>query len=266
MKKHLAFAFIVLFSTNHIIAQEKTKDTLFFNIDPYYSISPTITPNISNRTYSEIEEVHKEQMQQTKTNGYVYFVGNGYLTKNLKPKKVLSIKDFIENRKFYFDGKYNRIVDKWKLKDSLVNKYTIYFVHGDEFIEPRHLEYHSYYPIGKGEAAIPNRVKDTLFFKLDKKYMKSHPEIPDHFYLGDSGNGTTSGSFYFKKVETLNHLKPKEILSAEKFVQSSRFYHKDKTQKLNDYELAEYLNNYVVFLVDHTKKECIRVESGFEIE
>jgi hypothetical protein len=44
----------------------------------------------------------------------IFFVGDGYLTKGLK--KILSIKDYIENRKFYLDGKYNRIIDEWKLK------------------------------------------------------------------------------------------------------------------------------------------------------
>lgn len=266
MKKHIVFALIFFFSASYIKAQIRTKDTLFFNIDPYYSISPTITPNLSIRTYPETEEAHKEQMKHTQTNGYIYFVGNGYLTKNLKPRKVLSIKNYIENRKFYLDGKYNKIVDKWKLKDSLTNKYRIYFVHGDEFIEPRYLEYNSYYPIGKGENAIVNKVKDTLYFKLDTKYIKTYAQIPDDFYLNDSGNASTSGSFFLRKIQTSNHTKPEKILSIEKFVHSSRFYDKDKTQKLNDYELAEYLSNYVLFLVPDTKTEYIQVEPGFVIE
>jgi hypothetical protein len=36
--------------------------------------------------------------------------------KRAKAKKI-SIKDYIENRKFYCDGKHNQIIDKWKLKD-----------------------------------------------------------------------------------------------------------------------------------------------------
>lgn len=266
MKKHIVFILIVFFIAGNIKAQIRTKDTLFFNIDPYYSISPTITPNLSNRTYSEMEEAHKEQMKHTQTNGYIYFVGNGYLTKNLKPKKVLSIKDYIENRTFYLDGKYNKIVDKWKLKDSLTNKYKIYFVHGDEFIEPRFLEYNSYYPIGKGEDAIVNKVKDTLCFKLDTKYVKTYAQIPDHFYLSDSGNAATSGAFFLRKVQSSNHIKFKNLLSIEEFVHSSRFYNKDKTQKLNDYELAEYLSNYVLFLVRDQKTQYVQVEPGFVIE
>lgn len=266
MKKHMVFAFVLLCIAGNVNAQGKAKDTLFFNVDPYYSISPTITPNLENRAYSETQEALKEQMKHTQTNGYLYFVGDGYLTKNLKPKKVLSIKDYIENRKFYLDGKYNKIIDKWKLKDSLTNKHKIYFVHGDEFIAPRHLEYSSYYPIGKGESAIVNKVKDTLFFKLDNKYIKSYPQSPDHFYLADGGNIATSGSFFFRKVQLSNNVKPGKILSIENFVQSSRFYNKDKTQKLNDYELAEYFNNYVIYLVSDKKTGYIQVESGFVIE
>jgi hypothetical protein len=37
--------------------------------------------------------------------------------KGLNQKKILSIKDYIENRKFYCDGKHNQIIDKWKLKE-----------------------------------------------------------------------------------------------------------------------------------------------------
>jgi hypothetical protein len=39
--------------------------------------------------------------------------------KRAKAKKILSIKDYIENRKFYCDGKHNQIIDKWKLKESI---------------------------------------------------------------------------------------------------------------------------------------------------
>ncbi|WP_166921334.1 hypothetical protein [Flavobacterium poyangense] len=263
MKRYLSILLFCFFSTIALKAQEK--DTLFFAIDKYYTISPTITANMSKITYSQLQEAHKEQMKHTKTNGYIYFVGDGYLTKNLKPRKVYSLKDYIENRKFYFDGVSNKIVDKWKLKDSLTNKYTIFFVSGTEFIQPRVLEYRSYYPIRNKEERIYNKVKDTLYFNMDTKYIRTHAQIPNHIYLNDS-SGANNGSFFFKTIEFANHLKPKEIRSLEKFVQTSRFYNKDKTQKLNDYELAEYLNNYVVFLVDDTKKECIRVESGFEIE
>jgi hypothetical protein len=157
MKIHISLLILSFFSITILTAQKKNKDTLFFNIDKYYIISPTIIPNLSNQTYSERLEREKQQMNHTKTNGYIFFVGDGFLTKGLKPKKILSIKDYIENRKFYLDGKYNQIIDKWKLKDSLTDKYILYFVNGDEFIRPRDLVYFSYYPIREGKNVITNK-------------------------------------------------------------------------------------------------------------
>jgi hypothetical protein len=102
--------------------------------------------------------------------------------KGLKPKKILSIKDYIENRKFYCDGKHNQIIDKWKLKEFFIDKYVIFFVNGNEFIQPRHLEYNSY-PIGKGENAVNNKVKDTLFFKLIINMFIDQSMSQNLFYL-----------------------------------------------------------------------------------
>jgi hypothetical protein len=49
-----------------------------------------------------------------------------------------------------------------------------------------------------------------------------------------------------------------------KILRSSKFYN----EKLNDYQLWEYFNNYVVVLVEGVldKKKYIQVKSGFEIE
>jgi hypothetical protein len=146
-------------------------------------------------------------------------------------------------------------------KRILIDKYVIFFVNGNEFIQPRHLEYNSYYPIGKGENAVNNKVKDTLFFKLDNKYVYRSKYEPKSFLLKD-GHDVTSG-FYFETVQIVNNLEPKEILSLENFLRSSKFYN----EKLNDYQLWEYFN-YVVVLVEGVldKKKYIQVKSGFEIE
>lgn len=266
MKAHLIIIFLFFFIVIPR-AQERKKDTLFFNIDKYYIVSPTIIPNLSNQTYSERVEAEKQQIKQTRTNGYIFFVGNGYLVKGLKPKKILSIKDYIENRKFYFDGKYNEIIDKRKLKDSLADKYIIYFVNGNEFIQPRYLEYISYYPINNGENIITNKIKDTLFFKLDNKYVYKSKHDSISFLLED-GHDVTNGGFYFETVQALNNLKPKEILSLEKYVRSSKSYNENRKEKLNDYELWEYFNNYIVILIEETsgKKKYIQVKSGYAIE
>lgn len=251
------------FFLSSLIAQKKEKDTLFFRIDKYYTISPTITPNLNYKTYSDWIEVTKEQMDHTKTNGYISFIGDGYLTKNLKPKKILSIKEYIENRKFYFDGKYNQIIDKWKLKDSLTDKYIIYFVKGDEFIQPRILEYDSYYPRrDKDWNVVQNKVKDTLFFKLDNEYVYQSENISEEYFIKDAiGNER----LFFKKIETLKTLRPKKLLNLKEFVQSSRFYNKDKQQKLRDNDLADFLSNYIVFFVNENKREFIHVNSGMVV-
>lgn len=41
---------IIFFSIAVLKAQDSKKDTLFFSVDKYYTISPTITPNLSNQT------------------------------------------------------------------------------------------------------------------------------------------------------------------------------------------------------------------------
>lgn len=263
MKKQIFIAIILLF-TNHFNAQEKTKDTLFFGTDRFYTVSPTLNPELLHQTYAELEETHKEQLKQTGTNGYIYFTGKVNPAIPLKSHKVLSIKDYIENRKFYFDGIHNKIIDKWKLEDSLTKKYKILFVNGGEIIESDVVNYSSYYPIGKGDDAIVNTVKDTLFFRLDTPYIQTFPEIPNHFYISDSKG--SNGSFYFSKVKVYKNLKSKEVKSLQKFVRASRFYDKNKAAKLNDYRLWEYFNNYVVFLVNEKKKEFTEVTSGYEIE
>lgn len=260
-----ALLLLLFLSSNPILkAQERKKDTLYFNIDKYYTISHTIIPNLSKQTYSERLEFNKQQMNHTKTNGYVFFVGDDFLIKGLKPKKILSIKDYIENRKFYFDGKYNQIIDKWKLKDSLTNKYTLFFVNGQEFIKPKHLEYFSYYPIRDGENVITNKIKDTLFFKLDNKYVYESKYEPKSFLIKDS-NG--SEIFFFKSIENVKNVKPTEILSLKKIIRSAKFYHKNKKQKLNNYELSVFFDAYVVFLVEKTKNktEYVHVIPSSEI-
>ncbi|MDX6183583.1 hypothetical protein SGQ44_14720 [Flavobacterium sp. Fl-77] len=257
------FLIIYFFSLTIMKAQERDKDTLFFNIDKYYTISPTITSNLTNKTYLEIVEFQKQLMTNTKTNGYVYFIGDGILTKGLKPKKVLSIKDYVENRKFYLDGKYNKIIDDGKLKDSLTDKYKIFFINGDEFISPRVLEYYSYYPIREGDKVIQNKIKDTLFFKLDNDYVYESKYAPKVYLVNE--NIESSEVFSLRELEIIKSLKSKKILSLRDYVKSSRFYNENRTTKLNKIYFMKYLQDYVIFLVNN-KNEYIKVEPSVVIE
>lgn len=206
-------------------------------------------------------------MAHTKTNGYIFFIGDGILIKGLKPKKILSIKDYIENRMFYCDGKYNTIVDKWKLKDSLTDKYEVFFVNGEEFIRPRHLEYASFYPFRDDNNIIANQIKDTLYFNLDNNYITQSEHDLDIFYLEDSGK-SGDVTFLFRKMKSAKNIIHDKLLDIKNFIRSSRFYDDSKINKLNDFELMSYLSNYVIYLVDKKEEaiEYIEVISSSAIE
>jgi hypothetical protein len=267
MKKHINYVIISLFIVSPIILIAQEKDSLFFAIDKYYTISPTITPNLHIQTYPERVEAQKKQILETKTNGYVSFIGNGVLIKGLKPKKILSIKDYIENRKFYHDGKHNQIVDTWKLKDSLTDKYEVFFVNGDEFIQPRILEYYSYYPLKDGDRSITNPIKDTLYFNLDNNYITQSEHDSNIYYLEDSGK-SGDVTFRFTKMKSIKNIKYDKLLDIKNFIHLSRFYDDSKKYKLKDFDLTNYLSNYIIYLVDKKEEEIefIEVSPGFEIE
>ncbi|WP_166921499.1 hypothetical protein [Flavobacterium poyangense] len=264
MKTYFSMLLLFAISIAVVKAQEKQKDTLFFSIDKYYTISPTITPRTSKQTYAEQVKTEKKQMKHTKTNGYVYFIGNGSLIKGLKPKKIMSLKDYIENRKFYFDGTHNKIIDRQKLEDSLINKYNFFFVKGDKFIESSNFSYLSYYPIRKEKSTVYNNIKDTLFFKLDNDYVYESTNDSEGYWFKDN-NGSNDGTFFFKKGKTEKDVKlnTNEILSFEKFVHNLKFNDKRKDNKLMD-----LLSNYILFLVKDkdTISEYIRVYPSIVIE
>ena len=257
MKKYINYVLITFFIVFPIVLVAQEKDNLFFAIDKYYTISPTITPNLHLQTYPELVEAEKKQILQTKTNGYIYFIGNGILIKGLKAKKILSLKDYIENKKFYHDGKYNQIVDKWKLKDSLTDKYEIFFVNGKEFIQSRYLEYISY----DREVLITKPIKDTLYFTLDKEYIYQS-KYSDDIYLFREGK-----EIYFKKIAKIDTLKPNKTLNLENFIHYSKFYNHQK-KIINIFDMIDYFMNYTIVLVGKKEAEVeyIEVSPVYEIE
>ena len=253
------FCFIFLFNTT-LKAQEK-KDTLFFSFDKNY----TILSDNSSLTYPDWIERTNEQMIQTKTNGYVSFGSTNSSVKNLKPKKILSIKEHIENRKFYFDGKYNKIIDNIKLKRFLTDKYVIFFVKENAYLEVKDLDYISYYPRrDKNWDIIQNPIKDTLFFKLDKEYVYQNELFPGEYFIKENG---TDGSFFLKEVKKEENLKQKNSLNLKEFIQSSLMYNKHN-KVFNTNDLCQYLSNYIIFLLAKNDNEIqyIEVRAGYAIE
>ncbi|PWB19870.1 hypothetical protein, partial [Flavobacterium sp. HTF] len=97
-----------------------------------------------------------------------------------------------------------------------------------------------------GFMLAQQKTKDTLFFKYDKKYIKTYDEIPKHYYIDEISNGN-NGIFFFKEINIFNNIKEKKILSLKKFVRNLNVY--DKNHKIDDYELAGLFNKNTVFLV-----------------
>ncbi|SHG56572.1 hypothetical protein [Flavobacterium defluvii] len=263
------FVFLASLISFTLTAQVKEKDTLFFNLDKYYTISSSIELKQSNEKYTQKLAFQKMQFRQTNTDGYIYFTADSLPQKEIKPKKILSIKDYIENKKFYYDGNHNKIVDKWKLKDSLTDKYVIFFVNGNELIKSKNLEYISYYPIQKDLKIVENRRKDTLFFKLDNKYIYEPEHCTPKRYLLKDGGKSKTGTFFFEEfdVQTRPRFKSKKILDLESFVHSSRFYNSE-LNIIEDRNLSDFFSNYVVFLFRDTdnKDDYIQIKSYSTIE
>ena len=112
------------------------------------------------------------------------------------------------------------------------------------------------------------KVKDTLFFSYDSQYIITHTEIPNHFYIKD-GSGANIGDFYFTEVQKIKNYKTKKReIGLKEFIRSSKFYDENRRLKLRDYELSDYLKDYIIFLVktEDGKKKYIQVEASFEIE
>ncbi|MBO9585357.1 MAG: hypothetical protein J7574_14435 [Flavobacterium sp.] len=112
------------------------------------------------------------------------------------------------------------------------------------------------------------KVKDTLFFSYDSNYITTFNKIPNHYYIED-GHDINIGSFYFTEVQKIKNYKTKKReIGLKEFIRSSKFYNENRRLKLRDYELSDYLENYVIFLVktEDGKKSYIQVEASFEIE
>ncbi|GAA6769338.1 hypothetical protein [Flavobacterium sp. CGRL2] len=103
-----------------------------------------------------------------------------------------------------------------------------------------------------------------FFFKLDDSYIVESKTSPNKFLLKDKNEDEV---FYFKGVEIVNDLKPKEVLCLKDFVRTSKYYNKNKKNKLNNSELVNFFSNSTVYLVKrkNDKTEFIKVNPIVEI-
>jgi hypothetical protein len=86
--KTVILILLSLFST-FIMAQEKTKDTLYFKYDKGYI-----------NTYAEIPSHFYLDDSSGGSNGSFFFK-EGEVKSNLRPKKILSLKKFVRSSNFY---------------------------------------------------------------------------------------------------------------------------------------------------------------------
>lgn len=100
-------------------AQEKGKDTLYFKYDNKYI-----------KTYSEMPKHY--YLDDIKTGGSGTFFLNGVqIVSNLKKRKLLCLKDFVHNPKFY---NKKQEMDDNKLADYF-SQHIVYLVRKNEYIQ-----------------------------------------------------------------------------------------------------------------------------------
>jgi hypothetical protein len=262
--KKIIIVIASLFFLLSVNAQETIKDTLYFRMDENYIASPTITPvPLKPKTFLEILKRDKKRAEHTNTAGYVFFIGNGYLYEGSKPKEILSLKNYIENRDFYFDGDYNKRVDNGKLKEKLLDKYVVLFVNENYFIQPRYLTYKTYH----SEIDIQKKfeAKDTLYFNFSDSYLKSNEGTPNLYSLNEK---IDEGDFFFEKLGNKNLLEPKKILCLKEYLHSSRYYDNHK-KMISNFDLSQYFQNYIIYFVikeNDGSIEYIEVRANSAIE
>lgn len=105
----ISIAFLCIFNSK---AQEKIKDTLYFDLDNSYIYESEYVPN-------------KFLLKDKNSNEEIYFVATK-VEYNLKPKSVLCLKKMIRVPKYYSEKKKEKL-DNYKLLEFLTSS-TIYLV------------------------------------------------------------------------------------------------------------------------------------------
>lgn len=109
------------------------------------------------------------------------------------------------------------------------------------------------------------KTKDTIFFKLDDRYVYQSKNNPQRYLLKDNNKDEI---FFFEEVKVIDNLQANKILCLKKFIRESNFYNKNKNQKLDNQGLINFFSDYyVVYLVRKTraKIEYIYVEPSVVI-
>lgn len=105
------------------------------------------------------------------------------------------------------------------------------------------------------------KIKDTLFFKIDNSYLLETKNIPKTFFLKD---GNKSEEFCFSELAISHNLKPTKVLDLKYFIRNSKFYLNKGSRKLDNWKLVKYFSDYQIFLVREKENETdyIKVDTA----
>lgn len=93
------------------------------------------------------------------------------------------------------------------------------------------------------------KTKDSLFLKLDGKYLLESKYDSNQYLIKDNDNAS-EGAIYLKEYKIIKSGKPKKVLCFKKFAESSKLYRVNNKKLLSELKMIELFNNYVVVLVD----------------
>ena len=116
-------------------------------------------------------------------------------------------------------------------------------------------------------AFTQEQKKDTLFIKYDYHLLKKYEDPIGHYkyyLIKDTGN---NGTVSFEEKQRYVDLKPKKIHYLKDILNKADVYYKNnlyKKGKINDSKLADYLAEYVIFLIKD--KISIKILVVHEIE
>lgn len=99
--------------------------------------------------------------------------------------------------------------------------------------------------------------KDTLFIKYDSLFLKKFERMGEnkaHYYIKSTGN---NGTLLLEIDSTFQNLKSEKIECIEEVLKKSNAFYKE--DKLDDYRLGNYLENFVIFIIENINYNLVKL-------
>ncbi|WP_426485381.1 hypothetical protein [Flavobacterium sp. 2] len=112
------------------------------------------------------------------------------------------------------------------------------------------------------------KAKDTLFFKLDGKYLSKSKDKESKLYIIKNNYDVREGAVYFKEYKVVKCTKPQEVFCFKKFAESAKLYRINNKKQLSELKIMNLFDNYIVVIVNKKdeEKKYVEVEPVFKIE